>query len=593
MGYKMDNNINCGSAVFDEWFLPVTSDEGFYKTLGRDLYAPLTQSIHHDDIQRFKEAVLNLKREQLPYIYTSVRLEKQDGSTFWASVKLSSVAKESPTEGKLYRFEFLELDPRNDDRRFQQLNDEYELLLGINDCIILTYTISEDALTIYRQCSNQHMPLFSGTLSEWQARIESGLDPSSGNEFQHLCAALSQGKASFRYSIKTSAILDTVKPELFDFRCQSIHHTSSGEFRILGLITPAAGLQDADNSINYVMDAGLPVLNKKSIISYAKNSMAAAVSRIYLVIIDLDDFKEINDNYGHLFGDEVLANTVEILKNSIGELGMVGRIGGDELMVVLSHVDNLTELRTLLRTIRVRVELSYKDKLKDHLVTCSMGAAAYPDQGASYDEVFKAADRMLYLAKEKGKNRYIMFTPGLHDILENRTPSQSTSARKLSELRNDKTGVILHMINLFAEQRVVNYETMLNEVGYSFDLDAIFIIYGGANSFVSWDKENLSLTVAEDPVLTRPDENFKSSFDKNGVFHASNIFNLQSISPDISAVLLKMDIMSSFFYKFSQQSENFNYVMFARKKRRQQWAEYEKVLLAVVGRALEFFIGNR
>ncbi|MCD8365817.1 MAG: diguanylate cyclase, partial [Clostridiales bacterium] len=96
-------------------------------------------------------------------------------------------------------------------------------------------------------------------------------------------------------------------------------------------------------------------------------------------------------------------------------------------------------------------------------VTCSMGAAAYPDQGGSYDEVFRAADKMLYLAKEKGKNRYVMFTPGHHDLLENRTPSQNTSAKALSELKNDKTGVILHMLGLFEAQRVVNYETMLNE----------------------------------------------------------------------------------------------------------------------------------
>ncbi|MCD7738936.1 MAG: sensor domain-containing diguanylate cyclase [Lachnospiraceae bacterium] len=586
------DNISSGSAVFDERFLPVTSDEGFYKTLGRDLYAPLTQSIHPDDIQRFQEVFINLKQEQLPYIYTSVRLQTQAGSTFWASVKLSPVATESPTLGKLYRFQFLKLDPRNDDRRFQQLNDEYELLLGINDCIILIYTVSEDALTIYRQCSNQHMPLFSGTLSEWQDRIEGGLDPSSRNEFQHLCTALSQGKSNFHYTIKTSAILDTVKPEPFDIRCQSIRHTS-GEYRILGLITPTAGIEDTDNSLNYVMDAGLPVLNKKSIIAYAKNSMAASRSKVYLVIIDLDDFKEINDNYGHLVGDEVLANTVEILKSSIGELGMVGRIGGDELMLVLPHVENLTELRTLLRTIRVRVELSYKDKLNGHLVTCSMGAAAYPDQGDSYDVVFETADKMLYLAKEKGKNRYVMFTPGLHDLLENRTPSQDTSVQTLSELKNDKTGVMLHMLGLFTEQRVVNYETMLNEVGFSFDLDAIYIVYGGANSFVAWDKESRSLTVLENPVLAKPDERFKSNFDKNGVFYSTTIFNLQSISPDFSAVLLEMDIMSSFFYRFSQKSEDFNYVMFARKKRRQQWAEYEKVLLAVVGRALEFFIGNR
>ncbi|MCD8365816.1 MAG: hypothetical protein LUC83_08425, partial [Clostridiales bacterium] len=122
---------------------------------------------------------------------------------------------------------------------------------------------------------------------------------------------------------------------------------------------------------------------------------------------------------------------------------------------------------------------------------------------------------------------------------------------------------------------------------------AIYIGYGGANSFVAWNKESRSLTVMENNVLAKPDEKFKNSFDHNGVFYSTTIFNLQSISPDLSAVLLEMDIMSSFFYKFSQQSENFNYVVFARKKRRQQWAEYEKILLAVVGRSLEFFIGNR
>ena len=77
---------------------------------------------------------------------------------------------------------------------------------------------------------------------------------------------------------------------------------------------------------------------------------------------------------------------------------MVGRIGGDEIMIVTKDIHNKNDLRPFMRDIRIGVEEQFKDKLNGISLTCSMGAAAYPDHGDSCDKAIDIADKMLYLA---------------------------------------------------------------------------------------------------------------------------------------------------------------------------------------------------
>lgn len=126
-----------------------------------------------------------------------------------------------------------------------------------------------------------------------------------------------------------------------------------------------------------------------------------------VVLIDIDDFKKINDLYGHLVGDEVLKKFSEVMLNNSRSIDKVGRCGGDEFIIILPNTD--IEGAKLLSE-KIKMELS-KTVIESNLsITVSGGISQYNNE--SVDELIKVTDDKLYKAKKSGKNQFI------HDTLK-------------------------------------------------------------------------------------------------------------------------------------------------------------------------------
>ncbi len=129
-----------------------------------------------------------------------------------------------------------------------------------------------------------------------------------------------------------------------------------------------------------------------------------------LAMLDLDDFKAINDLYGHLFGDVVLQRVARLVRRSIREADVACRYGGEEIAVILPETDRLGAHAVASR-IRVRVETSFREEPTGGRavpLTLSGGIATYPEDGLEPESLVARADEALYLAKRDGKNRITM-----------------------------------------------------------------------------------------------------------------------------------------------------------------------------------------
>lgn len=125
-----------------------------------------------------------------------------------------------------------------------------------------------------------------------------------------------------------------------------------------------------------------------------------------LVMVDVDDFKTLNDNYGHLFGDKVLVKLAQMIKNSFGETEIIGRMGGDEFVVFIPQVNRHGELLQL----GTKLSEQLSSRLVDGIcVNCSMGMAVAPKDGSNFAKLYKNADKALYMAKSLGKNRCCIY----------------------------------------------------------------------------------------------------------------------------------------------------------------------------------------
>jgi diguanylate cyclase (GGDEF)-like protein len=151
---------------------------------------------------------------------------------------------------------------------------------------------------------------------------------------------------------------------------------------------------------------GLP--NRRATVErFVKEAARAAHNHgeLAMVLFDVDHFKQVNDTHGHLVGDAALRHVAAMLRAAGVDGQLVGRIGGEEFVVVLGekHARNAAEAANRLRETIAAARLTLDDV--ELSVTVSGGIAMYPADGTDWDQIFGAADRRLYAAKSGGRNR--------------------------------------------------------------------------------------------------------------------------------------------------------------------------------------------
>lgn len=578
-----------GSATIDDQMTLRKADESLYKFIGQNIYCSVSHFIHPEDFHRFQNALRELQNG-LPRDFVVVRLKNGDNYD-WCLTELTR--EPFDIDGKpLTHLSFstlIEEEYYHD--QLQKVNSELETCLNLLGCTLLSYDSQTDSLMIFENCDGQKIFLYQGTLKSWKKSLLSDkVDADYHNAFNTLCDEIETGKDTFRHNIMTNSLSEDGSMKLYTFKCQSITGKNSSH-KVFGAITISDGTKKNVSDINSRMDAGLPVLNKAAITEYAKMAILSGSGSVHLIIVDLDNFKTINDTYGHMFGDEVLLKSSTVIKEAIGNTGVLGRIGGDEMMLVLTQIKSHAELRNILRSIRTGIDWAHKGIHSDLKVTCSMGIATYPEHGNSYDEIFQLADRMLYIAKNKGKNRYVIYTPEIHSV----TPSltlDSAESSAYESLQEDQTGVMRRLIEDFFVRRVVPYSVQLNEIGWGFKLDEIVMVYGDMKVSSTWNHKGVFDDI-EGPEFLNPDPLLLQSFDKNNILAANGIFNLEGISPAFARLMTERGIKSALFYKMVRNGTMFGYIMFAKKNRGQMWSEYDKTLLASISKIIELsFKGN-
>ena len=142
------------------------------------------------------------------------------------------------------------------------------------------------------------------------------------------------------------------------------------------------------------------VFNKEKITSLIKDMIRDPRINVFsIMMFDIDDFKKINDNLGHLVGDESLIDMAKLGIESIRKNDYIGRYGGDEFLIILSGLDPY-ETKIIAERFRLKIA-----NTKDPNFTISIGVSSYPEDGKTFKELLEAADKALYLSKERGKNR--------------------------------------------------------------------------------------------------------------------------------------------------------------------------------------------
>ena len=130
---------------------------------------------------------------------------------------------------------------------------------------------------------------------------------------------------------------------------------------------------------------------------------------LMICFLDLDNFKQINDNFGHSVGDLVLVEVAARLRKIIREEDTASRQGGDEFTLLIRNVTSFLQCERLLQRLQLALNEPYLIKNRNHKISASIGATLYPADDSDLDTLLRHADQAMYQAKLEGKNKYQLF----------------------------------------------------------------------------------------------------------------------------------------------------------------------------------------
>lgn len=159
-------------------------------------------------------------------------------------------------------------------------------------------------------------------------------------------------------------------------------------------------------------DAMTGLYNRRAmeeLVSQEFENKASSDRKHAFLILDVDRFKYINDNYGHAFGDDILIEFASELKSQFRNDDIIGRIGGDEFAVLLKNVGQLENIRGKLELVCTKIARKNFGKEGRFHLTTSIGIALFPEHGTSYADLYEKADQALYYSKTHGRARFTIF----------------------------------------------------------------------------------------------------------------------------------------------------------------------------------------
>ena len=556
----------------------VKATEYFYEFVGENSFRPVSELLLPEDGELLKKAVEADPFQTLELI-TVLHNLKDSVRNVYLRLEQSEQTENGIPLYQITISDIHDLEGRN--LRLEQTILKYRHFMTLEDVYFFEYLLGQDKITVYKYVNGRAMPQFDGFINVLIQNVEQAHEGSDiailEGQLRTFCAHLRNGDDFFEMEFVSE------QEDKGIWRVKGSRIPKKHDM-VAGIITPDRNReQEAYYLTPAARDAGTGLLNKRAWTEYTIEQLNRKDGQVrWLVIIDIDDFKHINDTYGHIFGDQVIRRVAEIMQELVGQRGVIGRFGGDEYVIVLEKVETRDQLKTLLKTIAKELALAFDPKTH---VTASIGVSEYPVDGNEYEELMRKADKALYLAKEKGKNRHIIYEERLHGKLE--ADDMQNMAMAYAVSKEKKRKVITEMITELCASGVdsiVKKEERLQQIRSLFDLDGI-TIYSEAGAHLVCRNGNYMVEVPDGRGLFE-DEKYLALFGDDDNFIESNTLKLRFQDPAAFAVMQKQEIgaaLQCLSRKEGVPNVIVNYDVFNRNRK---WSDEDITLLTILGHCI-------
>lgn len=565
-------------ASFDDKYNIFVSNKSFTSYLGSEELRSfkITDYIHPDDVESFKkfvedksftggEEVFRLKKKNNGWHYNVVRIHTEKGMV---------------ENRRNIGVEIIDIDESvGDYETAMDSLSRVRLLMSLTDEFAFIYDKETNMFKMFKYDRFNRIILYDMDIDQWKREMLSRSYVKYDEKAMLDTLVLNMKTYADSFSIKMNCAIRK-QSDIFEAVrfIGTVHNESSGNKIIVGRVVSDESVGHASiameimNELQY--DSLTGVYNKKTITEYAKKRIAEEKEkRIVIAILDVDNFKSVNDTFGHLYGDKVLARVGGRLKEIVGEDGVIGRIGGDEFMIVFNGLDDDQVLRGMLRAIRTQIKWEFAEDFENLSITCSIGASIFPVNGRDYEDLFKKADCCLYIAKEKGRDRYVFFRDEMHRasyeaMLNKNQLNAMKNPREIRELKN----VASFMENAMTDSRKAILDAM-RHMKDTFGIDNINIYYGeGMKKVYSFGSD---IPEAKDAMYVFSEE-FQKLMGENERFLQIGFADAFSdITPDFCGRMKAERIASTIQCYIGDKRNIKGLVTFNKCREASQWANYE------------------
>ncbi len=571
-----------GKASIKEGYFIASADEYFYYLVGKNTCYSLPELLHPDDVASFMEAVKCLEcepqslivrfmisSERYRYFYMELSYNGKVLGGFQSfDIEISDIMM------LLNRYKF-----------YENLVGKYRRMLTLHDGLFLEYGYDDDGIQIYEYYNGQSRRMYYKTLTQTEARIKASeqLTVCQKEEFFRLAESIRKGMDCFKLSIDAEVFIESMKGVRLECNC-ALTYKEDRHDKMVGMIHYTGNKRPRKTyyQTEYASDSMTGLFNKRAINEYAVEQIQNSKKSGYLAIIDIDNFKQINDRFGHMFGDEVIIKTAEILRSITQNRGMAGRFGGDEFLLVLEKVNQETELRRIMKVLDKHAKWAFAEK-EGFTISFSIGICKFPEDGDTYEEVLKKADKCLYLAKDKGKNRYIIYREEMHGALMRDDISKRSIGLKAAISDDKKHELVTELLLKMHRNGKDSIEEILEQMQTYFDIDGI-TIYAGKDMHRLVSRGSYMNPVMYMSCIFEPE--YQRLFDENGCFMESNMMHLEKRSPLAYETNVKMECSKFIQFLGMRDGKPVSLVSFDFFNRAPKFGVTDQGLMQTIGKFL-------
>jgi len=369
--------------------------------------------------------------------------------------------------------------------------------------------------------------------------------------------------------------------------------------RILGILQDINDLKQAAILLKNEAerDSLTKLLNKTSTQALVNEylDVRAPGSMAGLMIIDLDNFKQINDRLGHMYGDSVLIRVSSFLRSFFRHHDIIGRVGGDEFIVVICDLPNKKLLEERSNALQKKLGDLLEELAPGLQVSCSIGVAIVPEHGTSYNQLFNRADKALYLAKAQGKNQLQVYSSlnRYNNQVEGSNSTRIDSDNPDSVSRESFERFVFHSL-----YESTDLDTTINEllamVGKHFGVSRAYVFennhdnttcsntFEWCNEGITPEKDNLQNISYIDDIPGWPD-----LYNENNVIYCTDISQMDA---RYRAVLEPQGIKSLLHCAIVDHGVFRGYVGFDECDENKYWTKEQISQLSFMAEALAVFL---